>query len=198
MVQKLVESSVSCLQKITIFMQNFSMRPFLVGLFVLLSCTAFGQKRKTAKLHFKTIHDTRFSVGDRIPMGEVTLVLSSKGEDSLIIPDSLDVYRKFVQSNPLMTFKLHMLWRNQGVKFPGRTNYTRDVLLEYLNEDGPDEDSTCYIYGFKHTFYKQEPLLILELEVIDAQPEIQEKPVQGAICLPEMNILFKEEEEFLT
>ena len=59
-----------------------------------------------------------------------------------------------------------MIWRNQGVKFPGRTNYTRDALLEYMNEDGPDangdlNDSTCYIYGFKHSiFSKQKPLFL--------------------------------------
>jgi hypothetical protein len=173
------------------------MRQLLVCLFVVLVCTAFGQKRKTAELHYKTIHDTRFSIGDRISMGEVTIVLSSKGKDSLIMPDSLELYRSFVQKNTLMTFKLHMIWRNQGVKFPGRSNYTRDALLEYLNEDGPDangdlNDSTCYIYGFKHSFFKQKPLLILELEVIDLQAANNlNTPVRGAIGLPDMNLLYR-------
>ncbi|MBI3239071.1 MAG: hypothetical protein HYZ43_09570, partial [Flavobacteriia bacterium] len=166
-------------------------------IFFLLSFCAVAQKRKLANLHYKTIHDTRFSIGDRISMGEVTIVLSSKGKDSLIIPDSLALYRAFVQKNTLMTFKLHMIWRNQGVKFPGRTNYTRDVLLEYLNEDGPDangdlNDSTCYIYGYKHMFYKQKPLLIIELEVIDMQSMNNlHTPVQGTISLPEMNMLYR-------
>lgn len=179
-------------------MQNFTMRQLLVCLFVALVCTAFGQKRKTANLHYKTIHDTRFSIGDRISMGEVTIVLSSKGKDSLIIPDSLELYRSFVQKNTLITFRLHMIWRNQGVKFPGRSNYTRDALLEYLNEDGPDangdlNDSTCYIYGFKHSFYKQKPLLLLELEVIDMQAANNlNTPVQGTISLPEINTLYRD------
>ncbi|MES2554688.1 MAG: hypothetical protein V4604_00980 [Bacteroidota bacterium] len=124
-------------------------------------------------------------------------MLSSKAKDSLVIPDSLELYRSFVQRNPLMTFKLHMIWRNQGVKFPARTNYTRDVLLEYLNEDGPDangdlNDSTCYIYGFKHSFFKQKPLLIVELEVIGMQSANNlNNPVHGTISLPEMNILYR-------
>jgi GldM C-terminal domain len=178
--------------KIIIFIKKFNMRQLLVCLFVALVCTAFGQKRKTAKLHYKTIHDTRFSIGDRISLGEIPLVFVSKEKDSIVIPDSLELYRAFVQRNPQMTFKLHMIWRNQGVKFPGRTNFTRDVLLEYLNEDGPDEDSTCYIYGFKHSFYKQQPLLILELEVIDLQSVNNLNiPVQGTISLPEMNQLYR-------
>lgn len=178
-------------------MQNFTMRQLLICLFVTLACSAFGQKRKTAELHYKTIHDIRFSIGDRISLGEITIVLSSKGKDSLIIPDSLELYRAFVQKNTLMTFKLHMIWRNQGVKFPGRTNYTRDALLEYMNEDGPDangdlNDSTCYIYGFKHSFFKQKPLLLLELEVIDMQAANNlNTPVRGAISLPDMNLLYR-------
>lgn len=182
-------------------MQNFNMRQSLVWLFMALSCTIFGQKRKLADLHYKTIHDTRFSIGDRISLGEVTIVLSSKGKDSLVIPDSLELYRAFVQKNTLMTFKLHMIWRNQGVKFPGRSNYTRDALLEYLNEDGPDEngdlnDSTCYIYGFKHSFFKQKPLLIIELEVIGMQSMNNlNTPVQGSISLPQMNMLHRDEND---
>jgi hypothetical protein len=195
--EKFPKTSFFRLLKITIFMQNFNMRQSLVWLFLALSCTVFGQKRKTEKLHFKTIHDTRFSIGDRISLGEVNIILSSKGKDSLIIPDSLELYRAFVQKNTLMTFKLHMIWRNQGVKFPGRTNYTRDALLDYLNEDGPDangdlNDSTCYIYGYKHLFYKQKPLLIIELEVIDMQSMNNlNTPVQGTISLPEMNMLYR-------
>jgi GldM C-terminal domain len=195
--EKFPKTSFFRLLKITIFMQNLNMRHSLVWLFLALSCTVFGQKRKTVALHYKTIHDTRFSIGDRISMGEITVVLSSKGKDSLIIPDSLELYRAFVQKNTLMTFKLHMIWRNQGVKFPGRTNYTRDALLDYLNEDGPDangdlNDSTCYIYGYKHMFYKQKPLLIIELEVIDMQSMNNlNTPVQGTISLPEMNMLYR-------
>lgn len=168
------------------------MRQLLVCLFVVFVCTAFGQKRKTANLHYKTIHDTRFLIGDRISLGEIPLVYDSKEKDSIVIPDSLELYRAFVQRNPQMTLKLHMIWRNQGVKFPGRTNFTRDVLLDYLNEDGPDEDSTCYIYGYKHSFFKQEPLLILELEVIDLQSVNNlNTPVHGTISLPEMNQLYR-------
>ena len=92
-------------------MQNFTMRQLLICLFVTLACSAFGQKRKTAELHYKTnfmwsthrSNDTTvpFSIGDRISLGEITIVLSSKGKDSLVIPDSLELYRSFVQEESL-------------------------------------------------------------------------------------------------
>lgn len=150
----------------------------------------FAQKRKLPPVNYKSIHDTHFSIGDRINLGTIQVVLLPLGKDSLIIPDSLEAYRTFVQRNSLMTFKLHMIWKSQGVKYPGRTDRTRDALLEYLNEDGPDEDSTCYINYFKHAFVKQDSVLRIELEVIGLRFENM-NPDQGKIANPGYNSILE-------
>jgi hypothetical protein len=164
----------------------------LLFLFLILTTIGFTQKRKQPPIVYKTIYDTQFSVGDRINLGNIPVVMLPLGKDSLNIPDSLAAYRTFVQRNALMTFKLHMIWKLQGVKYPGRTDRSRDVLLEYLNEDGPDEDSTCYINSFKHSFVKQDSVLRIELEVIKIQSYNLDKiPTHGVITIPEQNILYR-------
>lgn len=158
-----------------------------------MTAVSFGQKRKHPTPSYKTIYDTRFSVGDRISMGEIEVVMLPLQKDSIVIPDSLELYRSFIQRNTLMTFRLHLIWKNQGVKHPGRTDRTRETLLDYLNDDGLDEnDSICYIYGFKHSFVKQGPLLRIELEVIGVESlNMINNPIQGTISLPEMNLLYR-------
>lgn len=158
-------------------------------LFCLLffSSAAFGQLKKRPVVHYTNIYGSPISVGDRIDMGEVDVIILPLGKDSISIPDSVSYYRDFIQQHPEITFKLHFLWKNQGVKFPARTNDARDAVLDFLNEDGPDEDSTCYISAFKHTFVKQEPILRIELEVID----VKSHPAQGVIGLPQQNLLYR-------
>lgn len=143
------------------------MKHFLFLLLIASAFTAFGQKKKQLPVTYKTISDKEFSVGDRISLGEVNVVVLPLGKDSIQIPESFSDYRAFIQRNPNMTYKLHMNWKLQGVKYPGRTDRTRDALLTYLNEDGPDEDSTCYIDAFKHTFVKKQPeVLKVEIEIV--------------------------------
>lgn len=164
----------------------------LLFLFLILTSFGFSQKRKQPPIVYKTIYDTKFAVGDRINLGNIPVIMLPLGKDSLNIPDSLDVYRAFVQRNELMTFKLHLLWKLQGVKYPGRTDRSRDALLEYFNEDGPDEDSTCYINSFKHSFVKQDSVLRIELEVIEIQSyNLDQIPTHGVINIPEQNILYR-------
>lgn len=142
------------------------MQRILFIIVLLISFGAAGQK-KQPPVAYKTITDKEFSAGDRISLGEVTVVMLPLGKDSIRIPDNFAAYREFIQRNPNMTYRLHMNWKLQGVKYPGRTDRTRDALLTYLNEDGPDEDSTCYIDAFKHTFVKkQAEVLKVEVEIV--------------------------------
>jgi len=175
------------------FTQIIPMKYSIFFVLLLITAVSFGQKRKHATLSYKTIYDTRFSVGDRISMGEIEVVMLPLQKDSIVITDSLELYRSFIQRNTLMTFRLHLIWKNQGVKHPGRTDRTRETLLDYLNDDGLDEnDSICYIYGFKHSFVKQGPLLRIELEVIGVESlNMINNPIQGTISLPEMNMLYR-------
>lgn len=153
---------------------------FVWCLSVCICQPAFGQKKQQKAIRYKSIESTHFEPGDRINLGELKVVLLPLGKDSLVIPDSMQVYREFLQENEgHLTFRLIMSWKNQGVKYPGRTDRTRNSLLEYLNEDGPDEDSTCYITLFKHRFVKQqEALLLVELEVVAVH-------YSGPVNLPE-------------
>jgi len=169
------------------------MKYSIILFLLLITSISFAQKRKHPTPSYKTIYDTRFSVGDRISLGVLEVVLLPLQKDSIVIPDSLELYRSFIQQNTLMTFRLHLIWKNQGVKHPGRTDRTREALLDYLNDDGSDEnDSICYIYGFKHSFVKQEPLLRIELEVIGVESlNMNNNPIQGTISLPEMNMLYR-------
>lgn len=150
---------------------------FLLLCLLISGSTAFGQKKKNAVVHYTTIYSRQFAVGDRIDMGEIEVIMLPLGKDSISVPDSVRFYRDFIQQNPYITFKLHLIWKNQGVKFPSRSNHARDVLLDFLNEDGPDDDSTCYISAFKHTFVKQEPILRAELEVV----RVSVRPVEGMV-----------------
>lgn len=158
--------------------------------------SGFGKKKKPQPV-YKTIHDPSFSVGDKIDMGEISIVPLEYHRDTIIIPDSLEHYRAFVQRNQHITFRLNLVWKNQGVKYPWRTDHAREKMLEFINEDGPDEngsyeDSTCYIYGFKHLFVKQGPVFRVELEVMKVEAQnVLPSNGQGAIGLPEMNILYR-------
>jgi hypothetical protein len=99
----------------------------LLILFVLtLSTVSFAQKKKPA-IRYRSIDDKTFAVGDRIDMGTVEVVVFSLDKDSVVIPDSLALYRRFVQNNPHMTYKLHMLWKNQGVKSRKNGPYARNA-----------------------------------------------------------------------
>lgn len=158
--------------------------------------SGFGKKKKPQPV-YKTIYDQSFSVGDKIDMGEIAIVPLEYHRDTIIIPDSLQQYRAFVQRNQHITFRLNLVWKNQGVKYPWRTDHAREKMLDFINEDGPDatgsyEDSTCYIYAFKHIFVKKGPVFRVELEVmkVDAQNVLPSNG-QGAIGLPEMNMLYR-------
>lgn len=169
------------------------MKHFLLLLLIASAFTAFGQRKKQPPITYKTITDKEFSVGDRISLGEVTVVVLPLGKDSIQIPADFSAYRDFIQRNPDMTYRLHMNWKLQGVKYPGRTDRTRDALLTYLNEDGPDEDSTCYIDAFRHTFVKKQPeLLKVEIEVIGVRvPNADRSQIDGTIALPQLNVLYR-------
>jgi hypothetical protein len=169
------------------------MQRLLVLFMLVFSPIVYGQKKKQPVIRYKTIFDNTFSIGDRIDMGEIEVVLLPLGKDSIVIPDSLEMYRDFIQNNRFVTFKLHMNWKLQGVKYPGRTDRTRDALLTYLNNDGTEQDSVCDINYFKHTFVKKQvPVLRIELEVIDLKaPNMHGTVINGVIGMPEMNMLYR-------
>lgn len=162
------------------------MKYVLPVLFVFISLNIQAQK-KGAPVNYKTIHDRTFSLGDRIDMGEIDVVLLPLGKDSVVIPDSLNSYRRFIQQNNHITFKLHFVWKRQGVKYPGRSDRARDRILEYLNDNGLEQNPDCYVTLFHHDFLKQEPVLRLELEVLKVTiPNRMEVPEPDAV-LPEQS-----------
>lgn len=175
------------------FTQMKHMRYLLLVIFAV--CATFGWsqhsgfgKKKKGQPVYKTIQDQSFSVGDRIDMGEISIVPLEYHRDTIIILDSLLRYREFVQRNTHITFRLNLVWKNQGVKYPWRTDHAREKMLEFINEDGPDEngsleDSTCYIYGFKHLFVKQGPVFRVELEVMKVEAVSQSE--QGKVMRKE-------------
>lgn len=178
------------------------MRYILLIFLVLCGVTVHGQhsgigKKKKGQPVYKTIYDQSFAVGDRIDLGEIAIVPLQYHRDTIMIPDSLILYREFVQRNQHITFRLNLVWKNQGVKYPWRTDHAREKMLDFINEDGPDEngsleDSTCYVYGFKHFFVKQGPAFRVELEVMKVEAmNVLPSNGQGAISLPEMNILYR-------
>jgi hypothetical protein len=166
------------------------MQRFVLFCLLMLSSVTYAQSKKHPVIRYKTITDNTFSIGDRIDMGEIAVVLLPLGKDSIVIPDSLEIYRDFIQNNRFITFKLHMNWKLQGVKYPGRTDRTRNVLLTYLNDDGSEQDSVCDITQFKHTFVKKQvPVLRIELEVIEIKsPNMDGSFLNGSIGLPEIDV----------
>ena len=125
-------------------------------------------------------------------MGEAVTVLGAKSF-TVTFSDSMEVYRRFVQSNPNLAFQLNFYWRHEGVKYPGRSEAVRDTVLDYFTTLADKGGNACQqmMYACKHKINKQKAILQLELEVIGAQTMNGYNPVQGAVVLPNQNLLDK-------
>ena len=145
---------------------------------------------KTPVITYKPVTAPILNVGDRIVIGEVKVTMLTPEKSEVELPANIAAFKELVQNNPLITFKLHLNWKSQGVKYPGRSEYTKDSIQHYLNAGAEPHQGT--ITEFKHTFLKQEEGLLAELEVLQIAARNNTKQVFSAtFALPEQVILYR-------
>lgn len=167
----------------------------LLILFVLTGTMTFAQQKPPVV--YKQLSDTIFNLGDRIVVGEMQAPPDPdhRLEYLAILPNNIAAYRELIRQNPLITFKVHVLWSRKGAKFPAQTEAVYDSLYAYLNAP-VGTDSTIRVKQLHHGFVKQNEHIKVELEIIGIAAKNQvRKPsaatIQGVIALPELNMIYR-------
>ncbi len=137
----------------------------LLILFVLTGTMTFAQQKPPVV--YKQLTDTIFNPTDRIVVGEMQAPPDPdhRLEYLAILPDNIAAYRELIRQNPLITFKVHILWQKKGAKYPAQTEAVYDSLYAYLNAPAGG-DSTIHVSQMHHGFVKQNEKIKVELEVV--------------------------------